>query len=106
MNTQEVTATVCHLHECPLHAGDQVLIKHGTRSVKAIIKELSHRVDLTQELALQDNPGELTANDIGAIRLRTAEPLPLDAYAESRLTGCFLLLSPVDGTTLTAGMCT
>jgi sulfate adenylyltransferase subunit 1 len=36
--------------------------------------------------------------------LRTAEPLPVDAYADSRLTGSFLLIDPADGTTLTAGM--
>jgi sulfate adenylyltransferase subunit 1 len=47
---------------------------------------------------------ELAVNDIGAVQLRTAEPLPIDAYADSRLTGSFLLIDPADGTTLTAGM--
>ena len=36
--------------------------------------------------------------------IRTAEPLALDAYADSRRTGSFLLIDPADGTTLTAGM--
>ena len=44
------------------------------------------------------------ANDIGRVVLRTAEALPVDAYADSRRTGSFLLIDPADGSTLTAGM--
>ncbi|MGK5499375.1 elongation factor 1-alpha C-terminal domain-related protein, partial [Streptomyces sp. URMC 125] len=40
----------------------------------------------------------------GRIRIRTAEPLPLDPYTLSRRTGSFLLIDPADGATLTAGM--
>ncbi|MGW7004667.1 sulfate adenylyltransferase subunit 1 [Streptomyces sp. NPDC054933] len=102
--TQDVRATACHLHERPLRVGDRVLLKHGTRTVKAIVKELPYRINLTEGLAHEAAPGELAANDIGAVVLRTAQPLPLDAYADSRLTGSFLLIDPADGTTLTAGM--
>ncbi|NEE20035.1 sulfate adenylyltransferase, partial [Streptomyces sp. SID7499] len=49
-------------------------------------------------------PGQLVANDIGRVVVRTAEPLALDAYADSRRTGSFLLIDPADGTTLSAGM--
>ncbi|MEY2248824.1 hypothetical protein AB8A21_38885, partial [Streptomyces sp. BF23-18] len=42
--------------------------------------------------------------DIGRVKIRTAEPLPLDSYADSRRTGAFILIDPADGTTLTAGM--
>ncbi|MFD5647406.1 hypothetical protein ACFWIP_37915, partial [Streptomyces anulatus] len=56
--------------------------------------------DLSQHPA----PGQLVANDIGRVVVRTAEPLALDAYADSRRTGSFLLIDPADGTTLSAGM--
>ncbi|MCQ4043195.1 sulfate adenylyltransferase subunit 1 [Streptantibioticus rubrisoli] len=102
--TQDITATACHLHERPLRVGERVLLKHGTRTVKAIVKGLPYRINLTAGLAHEAEPGELSANDIGAVVLRTAQPLPLDAYADSRLTGSFLLIDPADGTTLTAGM--
>jgi sulfate adenylyltransferase subunit 1 len=104
--TQDIAATVCHLHERPLRTGDRVLLRHGTRTVRAVVGDLRHRIDLTHRFARQDGPGELAVNDIGAIGLRTAQPLPVDAYADSRLTGSFVLISPADGTTLTAGMCT
>ncbi|MFJ3591306.1 hypothetical protein ACIQUY_10145, partial [Streptomyces sp. NPDC090231] len=56
--------------------------------------------DLSQHPA----PGQLVANDIGRVLVRTAEPLALDPYADSRRTGSFLLIDPADGTTLAAGM--
>ncbi|MFG3295372.1 sulfate adenylyltransferase subunit 1 [Streptomyces sp. NPDC048179] len=89
--TQDVTAAVCHLADRPLRVGDRVLLKHATRTVKAIVRDLA-------------GAGELTANDLGRITLRSAEPLPLDAYAVSRRTGAFILIDPADGATLTAGM--
>ncbi|MFC4034889.1 sulfate adenylyltransferase subunit 1 [Streptomyces polygonati] len=102
--TQDIKATVCHLHERPLRIGDRVLLKHATRTVKAIVKALPYRIDLSSGLSRQNDPAELAVNDIGAVVLRTAEPLPMDAYADSRLTGSFLLIDPADGTTLTAAM--
>ena len=106
---QDITATVCHLHERPLRVGERVLLKHGTRTVKAIVKDLTHRLDVSSfdraaGLTRVAGPGELAVNDIGGVVLRTAEPLPLDPYAVSRRTGSFILVDPADGATLTAGM--
>ncbi|MET9853395.1 GTP-binding protein [Streptomyces sp. NPDC006450] len=100
---REIVATVCHLHERPLRAGDRVLVKHTTRTVKAVVQEIGSRLCL-DDLSHEPDPGELVANDIGGIVLRTAEPLALDPYEESRRTGSFLLIDPGDGTTLTACM--
>ncbi|MFC9248104.1 sulfate adenylyltransferase subunit 1 [Streptomyces sp. NPDC057136] len=90
--TRDVTADACHLHDRPLRIGDRVLLKHTTRTVKAIVTDLPGA------------PDGLTANDLGRLHLRTAEPLALDPYAVSRRTGSFLLIDPADGATLTAGM--
>ncbi|MBL1115107.1 50S ribosome-binding GTPase [Streptomyces sp. 110] len=101
--TRDVEATVCHLHDRPLRVGDRVLLKHTTRTVKAIIKDIPSRLTLA-DLSHHPAPGELAANDIGRVVLRTSEPLALDAYDASRRTGSFLLIDPADGTTLTAAM--
>ncbi|MFF4324879.1 hypothetical protein, partial [Streptomyces sp. NPDC001568] len=101
--TRQITATVCHVADRPLTVGQQVLVKHTTRTVKAIVKEIPSRLTL-DDLSQHPNPGRLVANDIGRVVVRTAEPLALDAYADSRRTGSFLLIDPADGTTLTAGM--
>ena len=107
--TQDITATLCHLHERPLRIGERVLLRHGTRTVKSIVKDLPGRIDVTSfdrgtGLTRVDNPGELAVNDIGFVVLRTAQPLPIDAYTDSRRTGAFILIDPADGQTLTAGM--
>jgi sulfate adenylyltransferase subunit 1 len=101
--TQDIEATVCHVADAALTVGHRVLLKHGTRTVKAIVKDIPSRLTLS-DLSLHPHPGQLVANDIGRVKIRTAEPLPVDSYSDSRRTGSFILIDPSDGTTLTAGM--
>ncbi len=101
--TQDIVATVCHIADRPLRAGDRVLLRHGTSTVKAIVRALDSTLNL-ETLVRDPGPESLRANDIGQITLRTAAPLPLDDYADHRRTGSFLLIDDSDGTTLTAGM--
>ncbi|MFJ9114063.1 sulfate adenylyltransferase subunit 1 [Streptomyces sp. NPDC102394] len=89
--TRDLRAAVCHLADRPLRVGDRVLVRHTTRTVRAVVEDLA-------------GAAGLSVNDLGRIRLRTAEPLALDDYAVSRRTGAFLLIDPADGATLTAGM--
>ncbi|MGW1608307.1 sulfate adenylyltransferase subunit 1 [Streptomyces sp. NPDC002285] len=103
--SRDVEATVCHVADTPLTVGRRVLIKHTTRTVRARVEEIPSRLG-PDDLSQRPDPGQLVANDIGRIRLRAAEPLALDAYADSRSTGSFLLIDPADGTTLAAGMAT
>ncbi|WP_405016857.1 GTP-binding protein [Kitasatospora sp. NBC_00070] len=101
--TKDVVATVCHLSDRPLHVGAKVLLKHTTRTVRALVKEISYRIDI-DTLEQRSGAEGLTVNEIGHVVLRTAEPLALDDYRVNRRTGSFLLIDPADGTTLTAGM--
>jgi sulfate adenylyltransferase subunit 1 len=101
--TDELDATVCWLAEKPLTQGGRVLVKHGTRTVQAIVTELSARFD-EQGLSSVDAPDALRLNEIGRVRLQTSEPLPIDDYADGRRTGSFLVIDQGDGTTLAAGL--
>ncbi|WP_340384761.1 GTP-binding protein [Streptomyces sp. SS7] len=101
--TRDVTATVCHVADRPLMIGARVLLRHTTRTVTAVVRDIPSRLAL-DGLSEHPRPGRLVANDIGRVVVRTAEPLALDAYADSRSTGSFLLVDPADGATLTAGM--
>ncbi|MEV0678167.1 sulfate adenylyltransferase, partial [Actinosynnema sp. NPDC050436] len=101
--TDEFEATVCWLAEKPLTPGARVLVKHGTRTVQAVVTELRTRFD-EQRLAGSDNPASLTLNDIGQVALRTAEPVPVDDYTHNRRTGAFLVIDAADGSTLAAGL--
>ncbi|MGW5052299.1 sulfate adenylyltransferase subunit 1 [Actinokineospora sp. NPDC004072] len=101
--TEEFDATLAWLGDKPLRPNARVLVKHGTRTVQALVGELAARFD-EQTLSTVDAPEALELNDIGRVRLRTAEPLPLDDYAAVRRTGAFLVIDPADGTTLAAGL--
>ncbi|GLZ39621.1 GTP-binding protein [Actinokineospora sp. NBRC 105648] len=99
----EFDATVAWLADKPLRPGARVLVKHGARTVQAIVGELSSRFD-EQKLTSVPDPDSLGLNDIGRVRVRTAEPLPVDDYAVNRRTGAFLVIDAGDGSTLAAGL--
>ena len=100
--TQDIDGTIAWLAERPLAAGAKVLIKHGTKTVQAMVKAISGKLDLDDARLL---PAEsLALNDIGHVNLRLAAPIPAEEYLHSRSTGAFLLIDAQDGTTLAAGM--
>ncbi|GGM53113.1 sulfate adenylyltransferase subunit 1 [Longimycelium tulufanense] len=101
--SDELSATLCWLAEKPLRPGARVLVKHGTRTVQAIVTELTARFD-EQKLSTSDTPEQLGLNEIGRVRVRTAEPLPVDPYRLNRRTGSFLVIDAANGDTLAAGL--
>ncbi len=101
--TNELDATLCWLAEKPLRPGARLLLKHGTRTTQVIVGALGDRLD-TDTVSYVDAPETLTINDIARVSLRTADPLPVDDYADIRATGSFLLIDPPTGNTLAAGL--
>ncbi|MGW5717409.1 sulfate adenylyltransferase subunit 1 [Amycolatopsis sp. NPDC003865] len=101
--TDEITGTLCWLSSKPLKEGARVLVKHGTRTVQALVAELHARFD-EQTLSSVDAPASLELNDIGRVSLRLAEELGVDDYGVSPRTGAFLVIDPKDGDTLAAGL--
>lgn len=100
--TREIEALVCWLAERPLRAGDKVLLKHTTRTVRAMVKALDSRLDLNSLVGVPAT--ELVLNDIGRVHLKLADEISAETYAESRATGSFLLIDAQSGHTLAAGM--
>ncbi|MBA0048809.1 GTP-binding protein [Mycobacteroides sp. LB1] len=99
----EIDGTVCWLADKPLKAGARLLLKHGTRTVPAIIGELVERFD-EQNLSADPQPESLELNDIGQISIRLAEAISVDEYVDDRMAGSFLLIDPSSGNTLAAGL--
>ncbi|MCA1821666.1 MAG: sulfate adenylyltransferase, partial [Pseudonocardia sp.] len=87
----ELDADLCWLSDRPLHAGTRVLVKHGTRTVRAIVTALTGRLDL-HTLRRGSAPDALALNEIGGARIRLAEPLAVDSYSSDRHTGGFLVI--------------
>ena len=100
---RELEADVCWMAEQPLRAGGRYVIKHTTRSVTAVVDEITDHVDV-DTLERGGPPGELGLNDIGRVRLRTSAPLVFDPYASNRRTGSFILIDEASNETVGAGM--
>jgi bifunctional enzyme CysN/CysC len=100
---RDLEARVCWMSERPLEPRARLAVKHTTRSVRAVVEELVSQIDL-DSLADVPGPERLALNDIGVVRLRLAEPLCVDPYAESRETGAFILLDEATNETVGAGM--
>jgi sulfate adenylyltransferase subunit 1 len=100
--TDNFEATVCWFGERPLRPGDRMKLKHTTRVTPVVVESVEGTFDVN-ELAIQD-ASELTENDIGVVRLRTATPLALDSYQTDRITGSFVLIDELTIATVAAGM--
>jgi bifunctional enzyme CysN/CysC len=102
--TSEIEATVCWMDErTTLSEGDILLIKHNTRSVRAMVQSIQYRLDING-LHRDDAADTLALNEVGRIRLRCTEPLAVDDYSTNRSTGSFILIDPVSNGTVGAGV--
>ncbi len=101
---QDIDAMVCWMDDRRvLTAGGKYVLKHTTRSVRALVKEFAYRLDVNT-LHREESVTQLGLNDIGRIRLRTTQPLLSDAYSRNRQTGGFILIDEVTNGTVAAGM--
>jgi bifunctional enzyme CysN/CysC len=99
---REFTADVCWMAARPLRAGGCYAIKHTTRSARAVVEEVEHRVHVHALKPYMAD--ELTLNDIGRVRMRTSAPLVADPYARNRTSGSFIFIDEATNDTVGAGM--
>jgi sulfate adenylyltransferase large subunit len=100
---RELTARVCWMSERPVEERARLLVKHTTRTVTARLDEIVSVVDI-HTLEDRPAPGGMELNDLGVVRLRLAEPLAVDPYAQNRTTGAFILVDEATNETVGAGM--
>ena len=100
--SQDVRGTITWLAERPLLPGTRLLLKHTTKVVQAVVRDIEGQLDLD---TVKVKPAErLELNDIGHVTIRAASPIASDNYIDSRRTGAFLLIDQSSGLTLAAGM--
>ena len=100
--TRELEAMLCWLSETPLDPRRKYLIRHTTRETKALLDGVEYRLDIN---TLARGPAEhLAMNDIARVRFKLAQALCIDAYADSRATGAFIVIDEATNNTVGAGM--
>jgi len=100
---QDIDAMVCWMTDRPLTANGRYVIKHTTRTARAIVKDLRYRLDITT-LHRDESATSLTMNEIGRVELRTTAPLMYDEYRRNRTTGSFILVDEATNATVGAGI--
>jgi bifunctional enzyme CysN/CysC len=101
---QDIEAMVCWMSEATwLREGAKLALKHTTRWVRTVVKELQYQLDVNTLHRYEDAVG-LSLNEIGRVTLRTTQPLFFDEYRRNRTTGSFILVDESSNTTVGAGM--
>ncbi|MEO8245904.1 MAG: GTP-binding protein [Chloroflexota bacterium] len=100
---QDIDAMVAWMSESPMHIGQQLAIKHTTRSGRAVVRELQYGLDVNT-LHRDVLASALRMNEIGRVRLRTTTPFFVDSYRRNRTTGSFVLIHDSTNETVGAGM--
>lgn len=101
--SQDIDAMVSWMATEPMRPRQKLLIKHTTRTGKAIVSDIQYRLDINT-LHRDQASQELQLNEIGRVKLRTAIPMLVDPYSRNRTTGSFILIDESTGATVGAGM--
>jgi len=99
---KSVEARICWLDTAPLDASARYLLKHTTRTVRAKVSAVHHRLDVH---TLEHQPVTAVAmNDIAQVSIALAQPIFFDPYNANRATGSFILIDEATNHTVAAGM--
>ena len=98
----KLEAIICWMDDNPMKTGTSFIMKHTTRSVRAIIKNIVYRIDVNT--LHRDNVDMFSLNDIGRVEITLAAPVFFDPYKINHATGRFILIDPLTDRTVAAGM--
>src|SRR5579859_9954 len=104
--SQDVQAMVSWMTDAPaLTERSRLIVKHSTRTVKAMVREISYRLDINS-LHRDETADRLGLNEIGRVALRLTQPVFCDPYSRNRMTGGMILIDEATSATVGAAMIT
>jgi bifunctional enzyme CysN/CysC len=103
---QDIEAMVCWMSSTvALAPRSRLIVKHTSRTVKAMVSELHYRIDVNT-LHRDESATKLGLNEIGRIRLRLTQPIFCDPYSRNRTTGGLILIDEATNATVGAATIT
>jgi sulfate adenylyltransferase large subunit len=103
---QDIEAMLCWMSSDQVLARrSRLIVKHTSRTVKAIVTDLHYRIDVNT-LHRDESAAGLGLNEIGRVRLRLTQPIFCDPYARNRTTGGLILIDEATNATVGAAMIT
>lgn len=100
---QDIDLMLCWLHEKKLEPGNRYILRHTSREVRCIVRDIRYKIDINTLRRIEDEK-VFGMNDIGRIQLRTTLPLFFDSYRRNRNTGSLILIDEATNETVGAGM--
>jgi sulfate adenylyltransferase subunit 1 (EFTu-like GTPase family) len=103
---QDIEAMLCWMSsDAVLARRSRLIVKHTSRTVKAIVTDLHYRIDVNS-LHRDESATQLGLNEVGRVRLRLTQPIFCDSYARNRTTGGLILIDETTNATVGAAMIT
>lgn len=100
---QDIDMMVCWFDQRKLQPRGKYLLRHTTREVRCMVKEIQYKVDINS-LHRDLDDLEVSMNDIARVKLRVTQPLFTDSYDQNRATGSVILIDESTFDTVGAGM--
>jgi bifunctional enzyme CysN/CysC len=102
--TKRFNATLLWLSRSPLRVGSPYFLKHTTQMLCGSVARILYGIDV-QSLQKKEL-SSLNQNGIAAVELETNKPMFCDTYSFNHVTGSFIVIDPLDNTTVAGGMIT
>jgi sulfate adenylyltransferase large subunit len=99
----EFVATVCWMHDQPLEAGQKLILKHLSNTIKGVVRSVEYRLNIDNH-KMDRKCKALLLNDIGRVRFETTKPFAFDPYEHNRAAGGVILIDEVTNATVGAAM--
>ena len=100
---KKLDATICWLDNEPQRLGSKYILRQGTNESNSMITEIKGVLNV-HTLDFKASKGPLTSNEIAQISLKSTKVIVYDSYSRNRITGSFILIDNVTGSTVAAGM--
>ncbi len=101
--SQDIEMMVCWMGEKKLALNAKYAVKHTTKEVRCVVKEIKYKLNISNLEKIYDDK-DVNMNDIARITVRTTQPLVFDAYSRNRTTGSLILIDEGTNSTVGAGM--
>jgi sulfate adenylyltransferase subunit 1 len=101
--TQDIDIMLCWMNKKSLVPNGKYAVKHTSKDVRCIVKEIQYKVDVNTLHRVEDDK-QINMNDIARVKLRTTAPLFIDKYNRNRMTGSLILIDEATNETVGAGM--
>lgn len=101
--SQDLEVMICWLTDKKLQLNGKYYLKHTTKDVRCVIKEVQHKINISTLEKVEDDK-TVGLNDIAKLSLRTTASLVIDKYEKNRNTGSIILIDEATNVTVGAGM--